>query len=322
MDILLHEIGTAGRDYHDVTSWEADRAQPDLGAFFNVGALYYDSYPGYHEREYESFLELERHFKAVPQFVLMEETGVVLASRIAGRFHSVHDSFPPEEPSPYSNEPGLDTHSVVGVIGGALDPLQRKSLLEEIARTYIHQRLDEYDKSINRSEVQILSKNTNEALARLIIEKPSRLDDIEWRELEKLLEEVLSGIGYAVTLTPASKDGGKDLILECRTPSGRRTYFVEVKHWRSEQKVGAKFIKDFYKVVVREKAYGGLFLSTYGVADNVFEQLTEVERRMIRIGTKLKVVALCKSYVYSKKGVILPSTDLPNFLFAECLESE
>ncbi|NQT36211.1 MAG: restriction endonuclease [Planctomycetes bacterium] len=319
MDVLLHEIGTAiGRDYSTVTLWEAARDRPDLGAFFNVGALYHDSdFQG----EYESFLTVEHRLKAEPQFVLMDETGVVLASRIAGRFHTVHDSFPPQEPIPYSIGTGFDPEPIVGVIGDRnVDPVERRLLLEEIARTYIHQRLDEYDKSIDRSEVQILFKNTYQALARLIQEQPSHLDDVEWRELEKLLKEVLSGIGYSVTLTPASKDGGKDLILECRLPSGTRTYFIEVKHWRSKQKVGAKVIKDFYRVVVREKVHGGLFLSTYGVADNAFEQLTEVERRMIRIGTKSTVVALCKSYLYSKRGVILPSTELPNYLFAETVD--
>ena len=313
-DIHFHEIGTAGGDYSTVTSWEADRDRTERAAFFNVGLICHDSDI---RREYESFLQFARRSRPEPQFVLMEDTGVILASRIAGRFHAVHDDFPPKQPSPYSTVASSDSEPVVGALGDrAVQPSERKQLLEDIARTYIHHRLDEYDKSISRSEVQILFKNTYDALARLIHDQPCLLDDLEWRELEKLLEEVLSGIGYSVTLTPPSKDGGKDLVLECASPSGKRVYFIELKHWRSRQQVGAKKIKDFYKVVVREKAHGGLFLSTYGIADNALEQLTAVERRLIQIGTESKVVALCKSYVCSKKGVILPVTELQDHLLA------
>jgi hypothetical protein len=93
----------------------------------------------------------------------------------------------------------------------------------------------------------------------LIAKDPTLLDDIEWRELEKLLAEVLAGVGYSVTLTPATKDGGKDLILECRPLVGKRTYFVEIKHWRSEQKVGAKTIKDFTTSWFGKESMAGCF---------------------------------------------------------------
>ena len=305
MDIILSPIGSGSRHYSNVTDWEADhRIHPDV---FNVGVLYNDSTVD----DYETFLKLEGHNAGFSHFVLMTETGVVLGSCIANRFHKVHESFPPVKPSPYSTVEGTDTEEIIG--HGA------EHNLEEIARTYIQQRLDDYDPSLDRSEVKLAIQTCSRTLARLIAEDPESLNEIEWRELEKLLAEAFAGIGYSVTLTHPSKDGGKDIILECHPPSGRRTYFVEVKHWRSEQKVGGKTIRDFHRVVVREKVCGGLFLSTYGVTGNALEQLTEVERRKIRIGTETKVVALCRSYVSSTYGVLLPSTELPEYLFTETL---
>jgi hypothetical protein len=318
MHIKLWRIGTVattGRplDYSTVTSWEADRSNPAFGDAFNVGVLHDDI-----DQAYRSFCESERRSQRAPQFVLVDRKGVVLASRIAGRIHQVHESFPPEQPGPHSSVTGSETEAQVGAVGERnVDTLTESSLLEDIARTYIQQRLDEYDQTLKRSEVQVLFKTTYEALARLIHENPSLLDDVEWRELEKLLHEVLSELGYRVTLTPPSKDRGKDLIVECKAKSGTGTYYVEVKHWRSEQKVGIKTIRDFYNVVVRKDVHGGLFLSTYGVADNALELLTDVERRVIRIGTKSKVVALCRSYIRAKRGVFVPSDDLPKHLFDE-----
>jgi hypothetical protein len=39
------------------------------------------------------------------------------------------------------------------------------------------------------------------------------LDHLEWRDLERMMARVMEGLGFKVTLTPPSKDGGKDLIL-------------------------------------------------------------------------------------------------------------
>ena len=71
---------------------------------------------------------------------------------------------------------------------------------------------------------------------------------IEWREMEKTLAEVFSGIGFDVELTPSSKDGGKDLVLECLIQGKTHSYFVEIKHWRAGSRVGAKDICDFVHV--------------------------------------------------------------------------
>ena len=305
MDIILNKIGTSSRDYSTVTSWEASRC--DYPTAFNVGVLYDDSYVF----DYEKFLKETSYSSSIPHFVLMSDSGVVLASRIASRYHKVYDVFPPVGLDPYSTVEGFDTYDILGH--------GTENNLYNIAENYIHQRLDEYDRSINRSEAEVAIRVCSNTLTRLVAEDPNALKDIEWRELEKLLAEAFSGIGFSVTLTPPSKDGGKDIILECHPPSGKKTYFVEVKHWRSEQKVGATTISDFHKVVVREKVNGGLFLSTYGITGNALEHLTDVERRRIRIGTETKVVAICRTYVTSTNGVILPSTELPEILFTDTL---
>ena len=77
--------------------------------------------------------------------------------------------------------------------------------------------------------VQFLSRT----LARLIARNSRALDEIEWRDLERLLAEVFEELGFDVELTPSSKDGGKDLVLSCLICGHGRKYFVEVKHWRS-----------------------------------------------------------------------------------------
>lgn len=64
----------------------------------------------------------------------------------------------------------------------------------------------------------------------------------------------------------------------------------------------------------------GCFLAPTALLTMHFRNSQKSKRRMIRIGTKTKIVALCRAHVYSKSGVILPSTELPDYLFADTID--
>ena len=65
------------------------------------------------------------------------------------------------------------------------------------------------------NEVQILIRELSRKLISLIAENPDYLMDLEWRDLERAITELFNELGFDATLTPGSKDGGKDVILEC-----------------------------------------------------------------------------------------------------------
>ncbi|UWU12250.1 restriction endonuclease [Sinorhizobium medicae] len=73
---------------------------------------------------------------------------------------------------------------------------------------------------------------------------------------------MFDGLGFKVTLTPGSRDGGKDVILECEFAGKQATYYVEIMHWRSSARVGADAVEKLLKVIVREEKAGSFFLST------------------------------------------------------------
>lgn len=158
--------------------------------------------------------------------------------------------------------------------------------------------------------IRILSKTFIERIAA----DPSFLQKIEWRELEKTLAEIFEGLAFKVKLTPGSKDGGKDLILELTKSGTSFTYIVEIKHWRSMQKVGQSSVKDFIKVICNEKREKGVFLSTFGFTENAFEGLTEIERNKVRFGSEEKIVTLSKTYLKVKSGIWTPLQDLQELL--------
>jgi restriction system protein len=133
-----------------------------------------------------------------------------------------------------------------------------------------------------------------------------------------MMAEVLNALGFHAELTPASKDGGKDIVVTMQTDLGPKTYIVELKHWRSGKRVGEASVRDFVNVVAREQREGGLFLSTYGFTNDAFETLTEIERNAVRFGGTKKVVSLCRSFVRAGANLWSPDdSGLAEVLFSD-----
>jgi Restriction endonuclease len=181
--------------------------------------------------------------------------------------------------------------------------------------------IPESEQDIEYAHSQIVAAITNlsKRLAHLIASDPRGLEDLEWRDMERMLAAVFQGLGFDVTLTPSSKDGGKDLILECIVQGDKHSYVVEVKHWRSGQRVGKRYISDFINVVARENRDGGLYLATYGYSGDACEALTEVDRQSIKLGVDKKIISLCRTYIKAESGIWLAPSVLSDLLFDDVL---
>ncbi len=113
-------------------------------------------------------------------------------------------------------------------------------------------------------------------LCELIAKDETALKHIEWRHLEMVVATALNGLGFDITLTPPSKDGGKDVVASCRLQGQTLTYYIEIKHWRSGKRVNDTLIYDFVEVNLGDATDGGLYLSTSGYTKDVFTQLGEI----------------------------------------------
>jgi restriction system protein len=208
------------------------------------------------------------------------------------------------------------TSSAVDVVGRN-QPTNIELIDIDSLRSWVDrlEKTKDYDFAI----VNLIRKTLSDKFVKLIAQNPNYLLDIEWRELERVVQVVFEELGFSSELTPGSKDGGKDVILKCKVDNRDHTYFVELKHWRSGQRVGGLAAKEFLKVIVNEEINGGLFLSTYGYCENAFDMLTSVERQRMRFGGQEKIVSLCKQYVKSQSGIWSPSTCLIDTLFSDAV---
>jgi len=82
-----------------------------------------------------------------------------------------------------------------------------------------------------------------------IKKSPDVLQSLNPREFEELVAELLMGFGWQVRLTPATRDGGFDMLGISPDPSGLETsWIIECKHYAPDRKVGIAVLQRIHGV--------------------------------------------------------------------------
>ncbi len=68
--------------------------------------------------------------------------------------------------------------------------------------------------------------------------------------------------GYDVELTPATRDGGKDIYVAHKNDLGSFLYLVECKNYNPTRKVEVDVVRNLYGVVSAENATCGIIATT------------------------------------------------------------
>ncbi|MES0170596.1 restriction endonuclease [Mesorhizobium sp. M0027] len=165
--------------------------------------------------------------------------------------------------------------------------------------------------------VECALRSMLQALAQEIVRSPDYLVHVEWRDLERLLGEILSVLGFEVVVTRPGRDGGFDLELRCIESDQPAIYLVEIKHWTAPSRPSPDILERFFEVVVAKRASRGLLLSSSGYSAPALSGRSEIARQLIRLGNADKIVGLCQSYVRRMHGTWTPTHMLPKILFAD-----
>ncbi|WP_127110340.1 restriction endonuclease [Pararhodobacter zhoushanensis] len=173
-----------------------------------------------------------------------------------------------------------------------------------------------------RAHVQVALDDLCKKLAHLVAKHPAALDEIEWRDLERLVAEVFEGLGFSVELTQCSGDGGKDVVVKYSDGVRNRTFFVEVKHWRSGKRVGGEVINQFVHTIAREAVDGGVLLSSSGFATKSIENIVEIDKLKIGLGTDHKIACLCRNYVRAKDGLWTAPPQMETVIFEDTISEK
>jgi restriction system protein len=91
---------------------------------------------------------------------------------------------------------------------------------------------------------------------------PNLLHQLTPRGFEEIVAELLARLDYEVKLTPASRDGGKDIYAAHKGPLGTFLYLVECKKYAPDHPVGVGLVRQLNGVVQAAQATAGILATT------------------------------------------------------------
>jgi len=103
---------------------------------------------------------------------------------------------------------------------------------------------------------------TNEALLHALKRQPEDLHRISSRKFEELIAELLDDMGYEVQLTPASKDGGKDILAVVPTRIGRMLCLVETKHYNPKRPIQVGLVRQLFGTYMDHGASSAMLVTS------------------------------------------------------------
>lgn len=112
------------------------------------------------------------------------------------------------------------------------------------------------------SQIALVSHQVWTELIGRLATNPHLLHELPPRKFEELVAELLTRDGLEVQLTPATRDGGRDVLAFHKTPVGKLLYLVECKRYGPNNPVGIAIVQRLYGVVTQERATAGLVVTT------------------------------------------------------------
>lgn len=112
------------------------------------------------------------------------------------------------------------------------------------------------------SSISIEVSEVNDWLLNELNKNPTDLYKLSSRKFEELIAEIFIRKGYNVELTPATRDGGKDIFVAKKNDLGSFLYIVECKKYKPTHKVGVNVLRDLYGVLSKERATYGIAVTT------------------------------------------------------------
>jgi restriction system protein len=110
--------------------------------------------------------------------------------------------------------------------------------------------------------VQPTIVSASEAMIAALKKQPQDVMNLGSRQFEELIAELLTDMGWDVELTPATRDGGKDILAYLKTDVGRFLCLVEAKRYRSDRTIGVELVRTLYGTLCDYQASSAMMVTT------------------------------------------------------------
>lgn len=119
------------------------------------------------------------------------------------------------------------------------------------------------EKAIDNKESPIITLSpVNDQVLKYLSEHPESFYQLTDNDFEIVMAEIYSKLGYDVTRTKATRDGGKDLIIRIPEILGDFIYYVECKKYNPKRPIGIGIIRSFAGTVNTDRVNGGILATT------------------------------------------------------------
>lgn len=109
-----------------------------------------------------------------------------------------------------------------------------------------------------KSDITLVNQNIIESVRN----NPLNVYNLNPREFEEFVAELLTKKGYNVDLTKMTRDGGKDLIIAESKDIGNFLYYVECKKYSQNNPVGIKLVRELAGTITADRVTAGIFVTS------------------------------------------------------------
>ncbi len=137
-----------------------------------------------------------------------------------------------------------------------------------------------FENKSENQEIAPLVVDINDEIKQYFAKHPEKLYDLSSRKFEQLIADILCDFGFDVELTPATRDGGKDIYAYIKNEVCSFLMFVECKKWSPSKHVGIEVVQRLYGVQQSSKANKSMIITTSFFTKPAIEESKNYEALM------------------------------------------
>lgn len=120
----------------------------------------------------------------------------------------------------------------------------------------------------------------NASLIDKVNKQPNLMYSMTSRQFEEFVAELFQKEGYNVSLTQATRDGGKDMFIAENRRLGNFIYYVECKKYLPTRPVGVSLVRELYGTIMRDRATAGLLVTSSSFTKDAIQFTESIKTQM------------------------------------------
>jgi restriction system protein len=125
----------------------------------------------------------------------------------------------------------------------------------------IRAQASEDTKAVERAARPVILTVGNDIMEKLKKE-PKEVHNLSPRQFEELIADLLIDMGYDVTLTKATRDGGADILASIKNDLGKFLYLIDAKKYSQNHKIGVGMVRTLLGTLADYQASSAMLVTT------------------------------------------------------------